>query len=331
MRATTIVTHPTANHIGVTSDIPPEQRLSAKVTILGALSVTIAYAVCFTLIKVGLDLAPPLRFAGLRALLAGTVLLALAVARQEPVVPPRRVWLPLGTLSLVATTIAYGAMFLSPGRTGAGIASVLGNAQPLVTIGLATVFLSERMTRGKAVALVLGVGSVILISYPALSGPAAYGMSGALLAVAVSVGSASGGILIKRMGDVPSLLAVTAWSLILGSLPLLLTSSIAERDAAVIWNGTFVGVLFFLALVGTAFASVVWYWLVQREDLGRLTLYLFLVPVLGLAIAAVVFGEQIGLFEALGMTLAVSGIGIAVLESRHRRRCSRMAPIPTTS
>jgi len=39
--------------------------------------------------------------------------------------------LPLG---LLATTLTFGAMFASPAYTGAGIASVLGNTQPLIII-----------------------------------------------------------------------------------------------------------------------------------------------------------------------------------------------------
>lgn len=320
MSAAKHVTQPATGWIDTTGEMSPARRLSTRATVLGALSVTILFAICFTLIKAGLDLAPPLRFAGLRALLAGVVLVGLAAARREPVSPPRRIWLPLGALSLIATTIAYGAMFLSPGRTGAGIASVLGNAQPLVTVGLAAIFLGEPLTRGKAIALGLGIAGVVLIAYPALSGPGAYGVSGAVLAVAVSLGSAGGSILVKRMGQLPSLLAVTAWSLILGSLPLLLLSWRAERDAAITWNLAFISLLLFLALAGTALASFLWYWLVQHEDVGRLTLYLFLVPVIGLALAAVVFGERIGLMEGIGVTLAVAGIGAAVVESRTGQR-----------
>jgi drug/metabolite transporter (DMT)-like permease len=118
------------------------------------------------------------------------------------------------------------------------------------------------------------------------------------------------------MGQMPSLLATTAWSLILGGMPLLLASSIAERSETTTWNITFVSQLLFLAIVGTALASAVWYWLVQRDDIGRLTMYLFLVPVVGLTIATLVFDEPIGVLEGTGVTLTIVGIGAAVLESR---------------
>ncbi len=275
------------------------------------LGLVVIYALCFVSIKAGLRFAPPLRFAGLRLLIAGFALLALVIVRREPLIPPRRILLPLIALALVANTIGYGAMFMSPGRTGAGVASVLGNTQPLFTVALAAAFLGERMTRGKRIALGFGIAGVTLIAFPALVGPGAYGIAGALLALAVSAGSATGNVIVKRMGTLPSLLATTAWALLIGSVPLLLTSGVAEHGQPVAWTGEFIGLLLFLAVVGTSLTTAVWYWLVQRSDVGRLTMFLFLVPVLGIIMAALLFGERVGLLEIAGVSLTVVGIGVA--------------------
>jgi len=70
-------------------------------------------------------------------------------------------------LAATVTTITFGGMFLSPGRTGAGIASVLGNTQPFITIVLAALFLAEKITRGKLLVLLAGLIGVGLISAPA--------------------------------------------------------------------------------------------------------------------------------------------------------------------
>lgn len=98
----------------------------------------------------------------------------------------------------MATTFIYGAMFLSPGLTGAGI--ILGNLQPLLVIVLATVFLSERLTRYTTAARALGVAGASLSAPPALFGPDGYGLPGAVLALAASAGAAVGSVIIKRMG-----------------------------------------------------------------------------------------------------------------------------------
>lgn len=293
-----------------TSNRPVETRTR----VLVALAVTVLYALCFVAIKAGLDLAPPLRFAGLRVLIAGLALLGLVAIRHEPLIPPRRTVPGLLTLAFVASTIVYAAMFLSPGRTGAGIASVLGNAQPLFTVALAALVLGERLTAGKVAALAFGIAGAKLISYPALMGPGSDGVAGLALALTVSAGSAVGNIVVKRLGPLPSLLAITAWALLLGSLPLLAISLLAERGESVTWSLEFLGLLLFLALPGTALATAMWYWLVQRSEVGQLAMFLFLVPVLGLVLAAAIFGERIGRFEGAGIVFVVVGIGVTTWE-----------------
>lgn len=287
--------------------------------ILVVITVTVLYALCFVAIKAGLELAPPLRFAGLRVLIAGVVLLGVVVVRREPVIPPRRNWPGVLSLAVIASAIVYGTMFLSPGRTGAGIAAVLGNAQALFTVALAALFLGERLTSWKAMALTFGLIGVLLISYPALAGPDAYGVSGAALALTASAGSAIGNVIVKRLGPLPSLLAVTAWSLTLGSLPLLGVSLVAENGESIVWNLEFIGLVLFLALPGTALATVMWYWLIQRSDVGQLAMFLFLVPILGLALAAIIFGERIGGYEGAGVLAILAGVGITAWEMRPTR------------
>lgn len=290
------------------------------------------YALCFVAIKAGLPFAPPLRFAALRAGLGGLALLALLAALRQPLLPSRGGWGWVLGLALTTTTLAFGAMFLSPGRTGAGLASVLGNLQPLLIVALAALLLGEPVTPGKGVALALGAAGVLLISAAALAGPDAYGLSGALLALTASASLAVGSVLAARMGDQPRLLALTAWQLLVGSVPLLGAVALLERDAAVSWSPTFIGLLLFLAVVGTAVPTPLWYWLVRGGDVGRLAMGLFLVPVFGLALAAVVFGERVGLTEGLGIGLALAGTAVAMWES-HRHPPPRPTPtaLPPTS
>jgi drug/metabolite transporter (DMT)-like permease len=106
-------------------------------------------AACYPAIDVGLAFAPPLRFAGTRTLLGGLVLLLVLVLRRKPLWPEARLarWiLPLGGL---ATTFTFGAMFASPAYTGAGIASVLGNTQPLIIMVLAHRFSMNKLCRAR--------------------------------------------------------------------------------------------------------------------------------------------------------------------------------------
>lgn len=277
-------------------------------TLLVMLLATI-YAVCYAAIEAGLALAPPLRFAGLRAAIAGATLLAALVVLRQPLLPARRLWPGIALIAAFGTSVAYGAMFLSPGRTGAGIASVLGNLAPLLVVGLAAVLLGEPVTGAKLRALALGLVGVSLIAYPAITGPARAGVLGAALPLIASTGRAFESVTVKRLRVGHDVVRVAGWQLLAGSVPLLLLSAWVEAGAApIVWSRTFVALLLFLAVVGTAFTTSLWYWLVQGDEVGRLSLYLFLIPVLGLALAVAVFGERVSALELTGVALTLVGM-----------------------
>lgn len=278
------------------------------------------YAVCYSAIKVGVAYAPPLRFAGLRAVLGGAALLVLVLFLGKPMLPPRRLWPGIAILAATGTFLSFAAMFLSPGRTGAGIASVLGNTGPLFVVVLAAIFLGEPVTRVKAASLVLGLAGVSLIAYPAITAPSRRGTLGAILPLVAAAGTAVQSVIVKRLAIREALLPVTAWQFVVGGLPLLLVSAEVERGGVVVWSGTFLSLFLFLTLVGTSAATALWFWLVQDDDVGRLTLQLFLVPVFGLILAMALFRETIGTLEAAGIAIVVLGIGVIVRDSPHEAR-----------
>ena len=282
---------------------------------LAVLAVTVLAALCSVVVKAGLGYSPPLFFGGLRALIAGTALLGLARLGGRPVLPAPRRWPAVLALALVATTATYGGMFLSPGRVGAGIASVLGNVQPLVAVLLAALVLHERLTRAKVAAVLLGTAGVLLITYPRLAGGLGEAGAGSLLALSASLGAAAGSVLVKRM-DLHDelLLAVTGWQLVFGSLPLLGAAALLEPVGETTWGAAFAGMLLFLSLGGTALSTTLWFWLLGHGDVGRLSLFLFLVPVLGLGFAWVVFDEQVAPLEGAGMLAILVGTALVLRE-----------------
>ena len=280
--------------------------------VLIVIGLTAVYATCYAAIKAGLAYAPPLTFAGWRLVIAGAALLGLVAIWRQPLIPARRLWPWTLLLALAATATAYGAMFATPGRTGAGIASVLGNLQPVFVVGLATLVLGERVSRADWASLALGVLGAVFIAWPALRDRGAEGLAGPVLALSASLGFAVGSVVIKRIEPGDSLLAVTGWQLLAGGLPLLAAAAVAERDAPVRWNIEYAGLLLFLALPGTSLATAVWYWLVQHGDVGRLSMFFFLVPVFGLGLSVALFGEAIGRAELSGVALVFAGLGVAV-------------------
>lgn len=274
---------------------------------------TLVAAFCYTAIKAGLEYSPPIRFAGLRTLIGGVSLILLLIVLRKPVLPRRDLIKWIIPVGLISTTITFGFMFSSPEFTGAGIASVLGNSQPLTIIVLAALFLNEKITMVKIIALALGMVGIIFISAQAFIGENPYAFLGAMLATGTSLGAAVTAVLLKRLKPGTDLISFTGWQLIAGSLPLLAGSYFFESDSIITWSGFFIGLVIFLGLIGTALTEIIWFWLLQKYDASRLSLYLFLIPVFGLLIAFIAFGESLQTLAVIGIVIVISAIGLSVV------------------
>ena len=256
------------------------------------LLLAVIYAGCYAGIKVGLRYAPPFFFAGFRAITAGLAVLAFSALRGHRLAPPRALWRSIAAVALAGTVVGYGTMFMSPLHIGAGLSSVLGNTEPLLVIILAALVLGEHVTGAKALALGLGLAGISLIAYPALAGPTRGGVLALALPLTAAAGAATESVLVKRARLAPdALLVFVGWQLSVGGALLLVLSAWVETTR-VRWTTTFSALLIALALVGTAFTTCLWYWLIQRDEVGRLSLPLFAVPVLGLAIASIAPAEH---------------------------------------
>ena len=232
----------------------------------------------------------------------------MAAAAGQTVRPARQDVPTLALLALTATTATYGAMFGSPALMDAGLASVLGNVQPLLILVFGAVILGERFTRAKLLALIAGLAGVGLILSPSL-GPASRGVGmGGALALTASAGAALGSVIFKRAWVRTGVVATTGWQLTLGSVPLL-AAAVLWPGAPVRWTAAFIGLLAVLALIGTALPTTLWFWLLrEEEDAGRLSMFLFLTPVLGLALGVAVLGERVGVVQGLGVLIIAVGL-----------------------
>jgi drug/metabolite transporter (DMT)-like permease len=300
-----------------------DRRVTSARGLAPIAGLVLVYALCYPAIAAGLRDAPPIRFAAMRAAVAGVGLLGLAAATGGPVLPPGRLWPWIGALAAADPLLGYTAMFLGPARAGTAVSAVLGNTGPLFLILLGALFLGEAVTRRKLAALLLGLGGAALVASPAFSAPSLAAAAGAVAPLGAAAGAVAASVLFKRVVVGSGILRVVAWQFALGSLPLLALSAVTEAGSAIAWTPRFVGLLLFLGLVGTGLATALWYRLVKREEVGTLGLYLFLVPVLGFALSALLFGERVGPIRAGGVVLALAGVGL-VAGGRRRVTSARV-------
>lgn len=268
------------------------------------------WAACFPLITVGLDLAPHLAFAAMRAVLAGLCLLALAAFLRRPMPMGKRAWPLILLVGLGATTLGFLGMFHAAEFISPGLATVIANAQPLVATVLAHVFLGERLKTIGVTGLAIGFLGIVAIAWPSLAsgeirGDYALGIAYIALAAA---GIAIGNVAMKRLpGEVDAIVAM-GLQLLLGAVPLALLSVMSEDLTSVSLSGEFIAVLVILSVFGTSLAFWLWFATLKQIELNRANAFTFLVPLFGLALGAAFFEERLDWLQALGAALVVTGI-----------------------
>jgi drug/metabolite transporter (DMT)-like permease len=282
------------------------------------------WAACFPLITLGLDLAPHLAFAAMRAALAGLCLLVLGAVLRRPVPRGARCWLLVGVVAAGATTLGFFGMFHAAEFVSPGLATVMANAQPLLAAVLAHALLGERLMLLGKVGLMAGFAGIAAIAWPGLAAGAIEGYTLGIAYVTLAAGGvAIGNIAIKRLtGQVDAIMAM-AFQFLIGAGPLALLSALTEDIAALAWSAEFVLILVMLSVFGTSLTFWLWFRALEQVDLNRANAFTFLVPIFALVIGASLFEERLAWLQAAGAALVLTGIVLIQCEGRKRTGLAR--------
>tara|TARA_R110000868_G_scaffold143822_1_gene362407 strand:+ start:13917 stop:14810 length:894 start_codon:yes stop_codon:yes gene_type:complete len=281
------------------------------VTIAQIILVMLLWAACFPLITAGIEFAPHLTFAALRAILAGVVLTALALALRQPLPKEGRVWAMVAVVGLGATSLGFLGMFHAAEFVSPGIATVIANTQPLMAAGLAGIVLNERLTAHGKAGLALGfVGILVIVSPQLLSEGQNNYILGVAYIVLAALGITVSNVLIKRIaGNVDALMAM-GLQMLIGSIPLILGAWAMEEPTAIRWSFKFVAALLGLSLFGTALVYWLWFSVLEKAPLNRANAFSFLIPIFGLTMGTLFYGESLGWSQLIGIALTVLGVGL---------------------
>ncbi|MGQ4274178.1 DMT family transporter [Terrihabitans sp. B22-R8] len=274
-------------------------------------------ALCFPLVTLGLEHAPHITFATLRAMIAGLSLAIIAAILRRPIPTDVGSWIALCAIGLGATTLAYFGMFRAAEFVSPGLATILTNTQPLIAAVLAFGVLSERLRPAQYMGLGIGFLGIITIAMPQLGFGDGFGEVAALsYALLAAAGLAVSNVVMKTIrGSIDPLVAMAA-QLLLGALPLAILALLTEQPSEIHLSPGFALTLVLLALPGTALSYWLWFWVLERIPLSYANAFTFLTPVLALLIGVIAFDEQIGPLLVSGLILTCIGVVIVQRNSR---------------
>ena len=273
--------------------------------------VVIAWGVNFVVIKIGLHGVPPMLLGALR----------FTLAAFPAVFFIRRPQLSLRWLLAYGLTISFGqfAFLFSAMYVGmpAGLASLVLQAQAFFTLGLASVFLHEQIRAQNMVGLVVAAAGLVLIG---MQGGHTMTAAGFLLTLCAAVSWALGNIVTKRVGKV-DLVGLVVWGSLIPPLPFFALSYLFEgpQQIATALSGISVSsvlAIVYLAFVATLLGYSLWSRLLSRYPASQVAPFSLLVPIVGLASASLLLGEQLGAAQIAGAAFVMMGLVINVSGGR---------------
>ncbi|WP_039028878.1 O-acetylserine/cysteine exporter [Leclercia adecarboxylata] len=285
-----------------------------------ALLVVVVWGLNFVVIKVGLHNMPPLMLAGLRFMLVAFPALFF-VARPK---------IPFRLLLGYGLTISFGqfAFLFCAINFGmpAGLASLVLQAQAFFTIILGALVFGERLQGKQLAGIALAVVGVLVLAEASLNGQHV-ALLGFLLTLAAAFSWACGNIFNKKIMQLetrPAVMSLVVWSALIPIVPFMLASYLLDGPT-VMYNSlvtidvTTILSLVYLAFVATIIGYGIWGTLLGRYETWRVAPLSLLVPVVGIASAALLLAEKLGALQLIGAVLVMAGLYINVFGFRVRR------------
>lgn len=282
-----------------------------RLVVLAFVVLVALWGSAFSALKVGLEYAPPVLFAGIRSVLGGLfMLLAAVVWGGSPKF--RRDWPVFALLSALNVVFFLGLQTLAIMYLPSGSAAVLIYLQPILVGLLAWLFLGEGLTTRKVLGLLLGFSGIAAVSAGGLLGdlPPGAGL-GVVLGVGAALSWALGTVYFKKVQERVATLWAVAVPFLAGGLVLTALGLLVESPAEIVWNAPFTASLLYSSLLGTAVAWLIWLGLVRAGEASRVSAYIFFVPLVAVLIGAIFLGEILSPSLLVGAALVVAGIYLA--------------------
>jgi drug/metabolite transporter (DMT)-like permease len=284
---------------------------------LAATIATLLWGSAFPFIKlsygelgIGKDNWPEqLLFAGYRFVIASLLIFGFMILIRRKAGYQRGTLLKIGKIGLFQTFLQY--VFFYYGLSGSsGIqGSIIAGTTSFFQLLLAHfMYKNDRLNRKIIIGSLLGFAGVILVNMTKGELTLNIGIPEICLLVAMFFG-ALGNVLSKNAAQELDVLYITSWQMLIGG------------GAMLLLGGAFAGILPFafslktiLMLLYLAFLSalgfVLWNNVMKYNKVGKISMYLFLVPIFGVFLSALMLGEEIHLIVLLALGLVVSGIVI---------------------
>ncbi len=295
-----------------------------KNTLFLLIFLILVWGINWPLSKIALDYAPPILFAGLRALIGGVLLVLVALPKAKQL-RLRQTWPIYLTSALLSIVIYYGVQTIGLQYTPAGLFSAIVFLQPVLLGLFSWLWLGEAMTKQKMLGLIVGFAGVATMSAGGFTGDVS--AVGIILALVTALSWALGTAYVKKIGPKVDSTWLTAMQITIGGVILLLAGSGMEDWSKIQWNGTFIWDTLFIAVFVIAAGWFVYFKLISEGEASKIGSFTFLIPIVSIFSSVLFLNEKVTINLVAGLILVLASI-VLVNVRFQRRRASALPAVP---
>lgn len=285
--------------------------------ILMGLAFALMWSSAFTSARVIVMYAPPMASLALRFFISGLLGVAIALALGQSFRLTRAQWRATIIFGVCQNGLYLGLNFVAMQWIEAGLASIIASTMPLMVALLGWLFLRDKLRPMALAGLLLGFAGVGIIMEGRLAGGLDWTGVGMCIVAALALAVAT--LSVRGASSGGNVMMIVGLQMFVGAACLAVVSGFTET-LYVTWNWQLVVAFVYTTLVPGLLATWVWFVLVNQIGAVKAATFHFLNPFFGVAVAAVLLGEQLGGWDVIGVAIVAAGI-LAV-------QLSKQKPIP---
>ncbi|MHA6162182.1 drug/metabolite exporter YedA [Pseudomonas sichuanensis] len=267
------------------------------------LALYLVWGSTYLFIRIGVESWPPLMMAGVRFVIAGSLLYGFLRWRGAPA-PTWAQWRAAGAIGFLLLSCGNGGVTLAEhAGVASGVAALAVATVPLFTLVFGLLF-GHRNSRLEWAGIALGLVGIGMLNMG--SNLQASPMGAALILFAAAAW-AFGSVWSKQL-PLPQGAMASAAEMLVGGAALLIGSALSGERLTQMPSAAGWGALAYLVLFGSILAFSAYMYLLKHVRPAAATSYAYVNPAVAVLLGIVFAGEQIGAEECLAMAVIIGAV-----------------------
>jgi drug/metabolite transporter (DMT)-like permease len=246
-------------------------------------------------------------FAGYRFFLAAILILLFFTLFGRKLTFQRNTFKVVGKVGLFQTFLQYVLFYIGLSfSTGVQGSIIAGTTSFFQLLAAHFMYKNDRLSIRKMIGVTVGFAGVIIVNITKGTLSLHLGIGEILLLIAMAFGG-YGNVFAKEAAKKVDVAYLTAYQMMMGAIGLLLIGGFTAGFFPFHFDLVSFGMLVYLSLLSSV-GFILWNNVMKYNQVGKVSMYLFLVPVFGVMLSSIMLHEALSYLVFIGLIMVTSGI-----------------------